>query len=73
MTKRYGTLDVTMKQIANMREEKELEDRGSPSTREMVRWLADNAPKLGKRLAMVRNNEHGRDEHTWEPWLQIML
>ena len=34
----------------------------------MVKWLADNAPNLGRRLAMLRHNEHTEIEYRWEPW-----
>ena len=36
LIERYGTLEVTMEQIMNLKEEDELEDRGSLGTRKMV-------------------------------------
>ena len=45
----YRTLEVTIEQIANMWEEDELEDKGSPGMRKMVGGPADIAPKLGRR------------------------
>ena len=51
-----------------MKKEDELMDRGTPATRKMTRWMIDNAPSVGKRLATLRNNEHESRTHTWHPW-----
>ena len=64
-------------QLLCMREEDELNDKGTPATRKMTRWMTDNAPGIGRRLAILRNNEHESSMHTWHPWhteqFRIML
>ena len=46
----------------------ELQDKGSSETCKMARWLADNAPETGLKLANLRNNWHGLLTHSWQPW-----
>ena len=55
-------------QILLLKEEYELTDKGTPATRTMTRWMMDNAPSVGKWLAILRNNMHKSNTHTWHPW-----
>ena len=48
---RYGTYDVSPIQIMYMNLANKLQDKGSSKTLEMARWLADNAPEKGRKLA----------------------
>ena len=46
----------------------ELQSKGISETLEMARWLADNKPETGRKLANLRNNWHGSRTQSLEPW-----
>ena len=63
LIEKYGTLEITPEQIMSFKEEDELENRGSLGTRRMIRWMANNAPSLGKQLTILRNNTQMERTH----------
>ena len=61
---RYGRFVVSTEQIRSMNKIDELQDKGSSETIRLV----DNMPETRRKLAMLRNNSHGSQTQTWQPW-----